>query len=45
MENRQRVEALRFKEAGMGPIQKTFPYDPTKSIAKSKSAVSAKPKS
>ncbi|KAI0211068.1 Mitochondrial inner membrane protein OXA1L [Lamellibrachia satsuma] len=45
MENRQRVEALRFKEAGMGPIQKTFPYDPTKSISKSKSAVSAKPKS
>lgn len=30
IEDRQRADALRFKEAGKGPIQKTYTYDPTK---------------
>lgn len=42
VEERQRAEAIRFKEAGLGAIKKTYSYDPTK--AKSDSAISAKPK-
>ena len=30
MEERQRMDAVKFKEAGRGPLQKTYPYDPTK---------------
>ncbi|XP_041376259.1 mitochondrial inner membrane protein OXA1L-like [Gigantopelta aegis] len=30
MEDRQRVDALRFRQAGQGPIKKTYSYDPTK---------------
>jgi len=26
----QRMEATRFKEAGLGAVPKTYPYDPTK---------------
>lgn len=42
VEERQRAEAIRFKEAGLGAIKKTYSYDPTK--AKSDSAISAKSK-
>lgn len=42
VEERQRAEAIRFKEAGLGAIQKTYSYDPTK--VKSDSAISTKPK-
>ena len=34
MENRSRAEAMRFKEAGLGPIPKTYAYDPTKTAGK-----------
>lgn len=30
VEEMQRKEAVRFKEAGLGAIQKTYSYDPTK---------------
>lgn len=30
MEDRERVDAIRFREAGLGPLQKTYKYDPTK---------------
>lgn len=30
MEALQRVEAVKFKEAGLGAVQKTYSYDPTK---------------
>lgn len=30
VEDRQRSDAMRFKEAGQGPLVKTYPYDPTK---------------
>ena len=42
LEDRQRMDAVRFREAGEGPIQKTYSYDPTK--VKSKAAVQAKSK-
>lgn len=35
MEERQKVDALKFKEAGMGPIQKTYAYNPKAISAKS----------
>ncbi|KAK7481673.1 hypothetical protein BaRGS_00027046 [Batillaria attramentaria] len=44
MEERQRVDALKFQKAGQGPIQKTYTYDPTKARG-ANSAVSAKSKS
>ncbi|KAL5021192.1 hypothetical protein ScPMuIL_000347 [Solemya velum] len=40
MEDRQRMDALKFKKAGQGPVPKTYSYDPTKTkgiSAKSKS--------
>lgn len=42
MEDRQREEAVRFKEAGLGAVQKTYSYDPTK--VKPSSNISAKSK-
>jgi len=30
VESLQRSEATRFKEAGLGAVPKTYPYDPTK---------------
>lgn len=30
VQDRERIEATKFREAGMGPIQKTYSYDPTK---------------
>lgn len=30
VESMQRMEATRFKEAGLGAVPKTYPYDPTK---------------
>ncbi|KAK7114804.1 mitochondrial inner membrane protein OXA1L-like [Littorina saxatilis] len=47
MEERQRVDALNFRKAGQGPIQKTYSFDPTKvpTSGSSKPPVSAKPKS
>ena len=48
MEERQRLDTLRFKKAGQGPIQKTYSYDPTgktKPSSSGKSPVSAKPRS
>lgn len=30
LEDRVRADEMRFKKAGMGPIIKTYPYDPTK---------------
>ena len=30
VEDRQRVEATKFKDAGTGPLVKTYSYDPTK---------------
>ena len=30
VETLQRSEATRFKEAGLGAVPKTYPYDPTK---------------
>ena len=30
MESRRNVDAVKFKNAGMEPIQKTYSYDPTK---------------
>lgn len=30
MQDRERVDEIRFRKAGLGPIQKTYPYDPTK---------------
>ncbi|CAI9721960.1 inner membrane OXA1L-like [Octopus vulgaris] len=35
MEERTKVDALKFKEAGMGPIQKTYAYNPKAISAKS----------
>ncbi|XP_050399668.1 mitochondrial inner membrane protein OXA1L isoform X2 [Patella vulgata] len=35
LEQRQRLDDVRFKEAGQGPLQKTYLYDPTKSKKKS----------
>ncbi len=30
MQERENANATRFKEAGVGPVQKTYSYDPTK---------------
>ena len=30
VEDRQKTDAKRFKEAGQGPLVKTYPYNPTK---------------
>ncbi|XP_067015853.2 mitochondrial inner membrane protein OXA1L [Anabrus simplex] len=30
LEERQRLDEMRFQKAGMGPIQKTYKYDPTR---------------
>ncbi|GAB1600905.1 mitochondrial inner membrane protein OXA1L-like [Argonauta hians] len=35
MEQRQKADSLKFKEAGMGPIQKTYAYNPKAISAKS----------
>lgn len=43
MEERHRVDALRFKQAGQGPITKTYAYDPTK--LKAAKTVTSSPKS
>ena len=39
----QRADATRFKEAGLGAIPKTYPYDPTKlkKVAASKASKGA----
>lgn len=42
VEDRQRAEAVRFREAGLGAVQKTYSHDPTK--VKPSSNVSAKSK-
>lgn len=34
IEERSRLDAVNFKKAGIGPIQKTYKYDPTKSKPK-----------
>lgn len=31
LEERQRVDEMRFAKAGKGPLVKTYKYDPTKS--------------
>lgn len=36
MEQRQRVDSLKFKEAGLGPIQKTYATNPKVMLAKKK---------
>ncbi|XP_064466501.1 mitochondrial inner membrane protein OXA1L-like [Ornithodoros turicata] len=33
LEDRVRADEMRFKKAGLGPIVKTYPYDPTKQLA------------
>ncbi|XP_064611199.1 mitochondrial inner membrane protein OXA1L-like [Liolophura sinensis] len=46
MEDRERVDAIRFREAGLGPLQKTYKYDPTKVQQQTPTkAISAKSKS
>jgi len=40
VEEMQRKEAVKFKEAGLGAIQKTYAYDPTKVGKKSVNAKS-----
>jgi YidC/Oxa1 family membrane protein insertase len=40
MEDRQREEAVKFKQAGLGAIQKTYDYDPTKVHSKTARSVS-----
>lgn len=44
IEDRGRIDDHRFRKAGIGPIQKTYPYDPTKQHRSSseKSAVGVK---
>ena len=36
MEQRQKVDALKFKEAGLGPIQKTYAANPKAILAEKK---------
>ena len=30
LEDRQRYDEMRFKKAGLGPVAKTYSYDPTR---------------
>lgn len=36
VEELKKQEAVKFKEAGMGAIQKTYSYDPTKGVKRLK---------
>lgn len=36
MSDRQQLDRIQFNKAGRGPIEKTFPYDPTKLIKNNK---------
>jgi len=44
LESIQRMEATRFKEAGLGAVPKTYPYDPTKVKKTATATVKAKSK-
>lgn len=35
MEDRHRIDEIKFRKAGLGAIEKTYPYDPTKQRPKS----------
>ena len=41
VQDRERQDAMRFKDAGTGPLVKTYPYDPTK-VKKAKVAKPSK---
>lgn len=41
LEERQRLDEIRFAKAGKGPLVKTYKYDPTK-VRPSASAIQAK---
>lgn len=42
LEERKRLDEIRFRSAGTGPIIKTYKYDPTKQTQDNPNAVSAK---
>jgi len=42
LEERARIDEIRFQKAGKGPLVKTFKYDPTAPRTGTSSAVNAK---